>query len=202
MFSLSDHTDDEGVLAGRLADADVIVLMRERTPMPASLLARLPKLKLLITFVPSRHCGLLTAPRTGGHNASIDLAACERQGVAVGGTSGIVSATPELTWALLLGLARRIPTEHANVQAGRWQSTVGLDLEGRTLGIVGLGRIGKRVAKVAQAFGMRVIAWSQNLTDEAARAEGVERVGDVIELCKQSDLCGEAIGDAWLMRAA
>ena len=99
----------------------------------------------------------------------------------------MVSATPELTWALLLGLARRIPVEHANVQNGGWQTTVGMDLEGRTLGIVGLGRIGKRVAKVAQAFGMRVVAWSANLTDEAAKAEGVERVQTVVELCERSD---------------
>ena len=126
-------------------------------------------------------------PRTGGHNASIDLAAAQRQGVAVAGTPGVVSATPELTWALLLGLARRIPVEHANVQNGGWQTTVGMDLEGRTLGIVGLGRIGKRVAKVAQAFGMRVVAWSANLTDEAAKAEGVERVQTVVELCERSD---------------
>ena len=99
----------------------------------------------------------------------------------------MVSATPELTWALLLALARKIPVEHANVQSGGWQTTVGMDLEGRVLGIVGLGRIGKRVAKVAQAFGMRVVAWSANLTDEAAKAEGVERVRSVVELCERSD---------------
>lgn len=158
----TDHLADPAAVASRLAPFEVIVAMRERTPFPGSLLQRLPALRLLVT--------------TGMANASIDLAAAGRQGVVVCGTGGSAAAAPELTWALLMALIRHVPAEDARVRAGGWQQTVGGELAGRTLGLLGLGRIGERVAGYGRAFGMEVIAWSQNLTPERARACGAELV--------------------------
>ncbi|HEY7200919.1 MAG TPA: D-2-hydroxyacid dehydrogenase family protein [Candidatus Dormibacteraeota bacterium] len=157
-----DHLADEDAVAARLAGFDAVVAMRERTPFPRSLLARLPRLRLLVT--------------TGMRNASIDLAAATELGITVCGTAGSGTSTGELTWGLILALARRVPAEDAGVRAGGWQRTVGMDLAGATLGVLGLGNIGRRVAAVGLAFGMDVIAWSQNLTAEAAAAAGVRRV--------------------------
>lgn len=158
----TDHLADPAAVASRLAPFEVIVAMRERTPFPGSLLQRLPALRLLVT--------------TGMANASIDLAAAGRQGVVVCGTGGSAAAAPELTWALVMALIRHVPAEDARVRAGGWQQTVGGELAGRTLGLLGLGRIGERVAGYGRAFGMEVIAWSQNLTPERARACGAELV--------------------------
>ncbi|MFB9276590.1 D-2-hydroxyacid dehydrogenase family protein [Cohnella cellulosilytica] len=156
-----EHIDNERELAERLQDFPIVVIMRERTPFPASLFARLPKLKLLIT--------------TGMRNASVDLAAAAEHGVVVSGTGGAGAGTAELTWALILGLARSVVAENQSLRlGGKWQSTIGVDLFGKRLGLVGLGRIGSQVAKVGQAFGMQVSAWSQNLTAEKARQIGVE----------------------------
>jgi phosphoglycerate dehydrogenase-like enzyme len=152
----TEHIADAADLAGRLAPFEVIVAMRERTPFPAALLDRLPALKLLIT--------------TGMGNASIDLAAARRRGVVVCGTGGSGWAAPELTWGLIMALTRNIPQEDARVRTGGWQHTIGRELAGRTLGLLGLGHIGQRVARYARAFDMRVIAWSQHLTAERARA--------------------------------
>jgi phosphoglycerate dehydrogenase-like enzyme len=160
--SLRWHETEEAALAERLAPYDALVVMRERTPMTASLVARLPNLKLLVT--------------TGMRNASIDIAACAARGITVCGTPGLASPTPELTWGLIIGLMRHIPHETTAMRSGGWQTTVGRGLEGKTLGILGLGKAGQRVAKVGAAFGMKVIAWSQNLTAEAAAAAGAERV--------------------------
>ena len=157
-----DHLADEDALATRLAGFDVVVAMRERTPFPASLLRRLPDLRLLVT--------------TGMKNASIDVAAARELGVTVCGTAGSSAATPELTWGLLLALARGLPQEMADVRDGGWQRGVGFQLEGRTLGVLGLGRIGRRVAGYARAFGMDVLAWSQNLKPEDAEAQGARYV--------------------------
>lgn len=157
-----DHLADEDAVAARLDGFDVVVAMRERTPFPASLLRRLPALRLLVT--------------TGMRNASIDVAAARELGVTVCGTAGSAAATPELTWGLLLALARGIPDEQAFVRGGGWQRGVGFELEGRTLGILGLGRIGRRVAGYARAFGMNVLAWSQNLTPETAAEHGAQYV--------------------------
>lgn len=159
----SDHIDDREALVRRLAPFDAICVMRERTPFPADLLDRLPKLRFIGSNAP--------------HNAAIDLAAAKRQGIVVSSTGGRGNGAPELTWALILAAARRIPQETASVRAGGWQAGVGLDLAGRTLGIVGLGKIGRQVAAVGRAFGMEVIAWSDNLTDAAAAEAGVRRVG-------------------------
>jgi phosphoglycerate dehydrogenase-like enzyme len=171
--SLRWHETDEAVLAERLAPYDALVVMRERTPITASLVARLPNLKLLVT--------------TGLRNASVDVAACAARGITVCGTPSLASPTVELAWALILGLLRHIPQEAAAMRAGGWQTTVGRGLEGKTLGVLGLGRLGQRVAKVGSAFGMKVIAWSQNLTAEAAAAAGVERV-EKMELFARADV--------------
>jgi phosphoglycerate dehydrogenase-like enzyme len=168
-----DHVASNQALAARLALFDAIVLVRERTAFDADLLARLPRLKLLVTI--------------GMWNASIDLNAAKAHGVTVCGTTGgAPQATPELTWGLILGIARGIPNENASVRAGGWQTSVGTDLHGKTLGLLGAGKIGTAVAKVGAAFGMKTIAWSTNLTDEKAAQAGVTRV-EKAELFRQSD---------------
>jgi len=152
-----DHLADEDALAARLADFDIIMALRERTPFPRTLLERLPKLKLLIT--------------AGMRNASIDMKAAAERGVLVCGTSGLPYPTAELAWGLILGLARRIPAEDRATREGRWQTSLGLGLNGKTLGVLGLGTLGSRVARVGRALEMKVLAWSQNLTAERAAAE-------------------------------
>jgi phosphoglycerate dehydrogenase-like enzyme len=150
-------------LAAALAGAEVVVAMRERTRFDRALLARLPELRLLVT--------------TGLANAAIDLAAADEQGVTVCGTGGPPSAnTAELTWGLILSLLRHIPAEDAAVRAGGWQTTVGRDLLGARLGLVGLGRIGQQMARIAAAFEMDVVAWSQHLDPAVAAAAGVQAV--------------------------
>ena len=168
-----DHLDDEDAVADRLAPFDVVVAMRERTPFPRSLLDRLPALRLLVT--------------TGAKNASIDVGAATENGVVVCGTASLASGTPELTWALILAAARHLPDEVGNVRSGGWQTTVGADLAGARLGVIGLGRLGSRVARIGQAFEMDVVAWSANLTDERAAEVGVRRV-DKEELLRTADV--------------
>jgi phosphoglycerate dehydrogenase-like enzyme len=158
----TDHLDGTGPLAERLAPFDVVVAMRERTPFGADLLGRLPRLQLLVT--------------TGMANAAIDLDAAAANGVVVCGTRIMPGPTAGLTWGLILGLLRHIPEELANVRSGGWQTTVGIDLHGLTLGVIGFGRLGQRVTAIARAFEMDVIAWSQNLDPDAARAGGAEPV--------------------------
>jgi phosphoglycerate dehydrogenase-like enzyme len=169
----SDHVSNEDELAARLASFDVIVAMRERTPFPRSLLARLPALRLLVT--------------TGLRNAAIDVRAAAELGVTVSGTEGLPYPTAELTWSLILGLSRHIAVEDRAVRSGRWQTSVGLGLQGKTLSLLGLGRLGTQVARIGQAFGMRVVAWSPNLTQERADAAGVHRV-ERNELFRQADV--------------
>jgi phosphoglycerate dehydrogenase-like enzyme len=153
---------DSATVARALASFEIVCLMRERTPFTAELLGRLPRLELLVT--------------TGLRNASLDLEAAARRGVTVCGTEALGTPTAELTWALILALARRIPAEDRALREGRWQESVGVGLEGKTLGVVGLGRIGSAVARIGAAFGMRLIAWSENLTAERAGACGAELV--------------------------
>lgn len=173
--SIREHLSDEDAVVDALVDADIVVLMRERTPFPASVLERLPRLQLLVT--------------TGMRNASIDVAAANAGGVTVCGTPSSSTPPVELTWALVLGLMRHlVPENDAFRAAGRWQSTVGRDLAGATLGVVGLGKIGSRVANIGQAFGMDVVAWSQNLTDERASEVGVRRASALCELLGESDV--------------
>jgi phosphoglycerate dehydrogenase-like enzyme len=156
-----------------LADFDIVCGMRERTPFPRAVIAALPKLKLLIT--------------TGARNASFDLEAAKERNVVVCGTPGTGNPTAGIAIGLMLELTRRIGYENARMKAGElWQNTIGLDLEGHTLGIIGLGKLGTRVAQIAKAFGMKVIAWSQNLTAEKCREAGVEYAGKE-DLLRQAD---------------
>jgi phosphoglycerate dehydrogenase-like enzyme len=157
-----DHVADDDAVAERLAPFEVVVAMRERTPFTAARLERLPRLRLLVT--------------TGMANASIDLEAARRRGVTVCGTGGLPSPTAELTWGLIIALARHITDEDARVRAGGWQATVGTELAGRTLGVIGLGRLGARVATVGRAFEMDVLAWSQNLDPAHAASLGATAV--------------------------
>ena len=155
--AVREHLEDENAVVAAAADAEVLVVMRERTPLARSLLERLPRLRLVVT--------------SGMRNASIDLAACAERGITVSGTASSSTPPAELTWALVLGLARRlVPEATAFRDGGPWQSTVGRDLDGATLALVGLGKIGTRVAAVARAFGMDVVAWSPHLTAERAAA--------------------------------
>jgi phosphoglycerate dehydrogenase-like enzyme len=173
VVAFSDHLADDDALVARLEPFDVIVAMRERTPFTRARLERLPNLELLVT--------------TGMRNASIDVAAAHERGIVVSGTGGVSAATAELTWALILALARHVPAEDRSVHEGGWQTTVGIDLAGRTLGVAGLGNQGAPVARIGQAFGMRVIAWSQNLTPERAAEHGAEAVTRD-QLLAQSDV--------------
>ncbi|GAA1195817.1 phosphoglycerate dehydrogenase-like enzyme [Kitasatospora gansuensis] len=174
VVSFTEHFATEDELATALAEFDIAVTLRERIPFRASLLDRLPRLTLLIA--------------SGLRNSVIDYAAAERNGVTVCGTQSSSTPPVELTWALLLGLARGIVTENNALRAGGpWQSTVGADLDGRRLGLLGLGKIGSRVAQVGLAFGMEVTAWSQNLTEERAEAAGVQLAASKEELLETSD---------------
>ncbi|MFI0511819.1 D-2-hydroxyacid dehydrogenase family protein [Streptomyces sp. WSLK1-5] len=178
------HFADEDALAAALADADIVVTLRERVAFPASLIARLPRLKLLIA--------------SGMRNSVIDYAAAEAHGVTVCGTASSSTPPVELTWALLLGLARGIVEESNALRTrGPWQSTVGADLHGRRLGLLGLGKIGARVAQVGLAFGMEVSAWSRNLTRERAEEVGVRLAASKEELLAVSDFVSVhlALGD-------
>jgi phosphoglycerate dehydrogenase-like enzyme len=159
----NDHVTGTGSLVERLAPFDVIVAMRERTRFPRQVLERLPRLRLLVS--------------TGMSAAHIDVAAASELGITVSGTGGRPAPAAELTWALILGLARHVGAEDAGLRAGSWGQTVGTDLAGATLGVIGLGNLGRRVAQAGQAFGMRVIAWSQNLDPSVAAEAGVGYVG-------------------------
>ena len=156
-----------------LAPYEVIVAMRERTPFPAALIDALPNLRLLVT--------------TGMWNRSIDHEAAARHGITVSGTGSSPQAPVELTWALILGAARHIAAEDASVRQGRWQTRVGTELHGKTLAVLGLGRLGREVARIGQAFGMKVIAWSTNLTPEHAVQAGAEYVSKE-ELFRRADV--------------
>jgi phosphoglycerate dehydrogenase-like enzyme len=160
--SFTDHVADEDDLVARLEPFPIVVAMRERTPFPRSVIERLPNLELLVT--------------TGPFNAAIDIRAAAERGIVMCGTGGVPFNTSELTWALILACARHIPTEDRNIKTGGWMTTVGTDLYGHTLGLLGAGRLGGAVARVGAAFGMDIIAWSQNLTDERAAEVGATRV--------------------------
>jgi phosphoglycerate dehydrogenase-like enzyme len=163
VVTFGSHIADTGDLVAQLRPFDVVVAMRERTPFTSMRIGLLPNLRLLVT--------------TGMRNASIDVAACQAAGVTVCGTRGSAGATPELTWALILAVARHVAEEDAAVRGGGWQHTVGFGLRGRTLGVLGLGNIGRAVAAVGLAFGMEVLAWSQNLIPATAVTAGVTAVG-------------------------
>lgn len=168
-----DHLTDQAAVARRLKDFDIVMAMRERTPFSRTLLEQLPRLRLLTT--------------TGMRNAAIDMQAAADCNVLVCGTGGILYPTAELTWGLILSLLRHIPDEDQATRAGRWQVSMGLGLHGKTLGLMGLGRLGSEVARVGNAFQMDVIAWSQNLTAERAAERGATLVSKD-ELLARADI--------------
>jgi phosphoglycerate dehydrogenase-like enzyme len=170
--TVPDHLVGDDLVQA-IADSEIVVIMRERTPFPAALLDRLPRLRLLVT--------------TGMRNASVDLVAACARNVTVCGTSSHSQPPAELTWALILGLARRLDREILGAD-GQWQHTLGTDLHGQTLGVVGLGKIGSQVARVGLAFGMRVQAWSEHLTAERAAELGVDRARSKDDLLRTSDV--------------
>ncbi|MDE2229784.1 MAG: D-2-hydroxyacid dehydrogenase family protein [Alphaproteobacteria bacterium] len=157
-----DHVADGDVLARRLHTFECVVLMRERTPFAKALIERLPNLRLIVT--------------AGMKNAAIDIDAATARGIQVCGTETLGTPTAELAWGLILALARKIPQEFAALKLGRWQSTLGIGLHGKTLGVIGLGRLGSQIARIGRVFGMDVIAWSQNLTEVRAKEAGATMV--------------------------
>ncbi len=168
-----DYPGDNATLAARLGKYQVICVMRERTRFDADLLARLPNLKLLVTG--------------GMRNAALDMPAAAKLGIQVCGTDSYKHAAPELTWALIMAATRNLLAEANALRAGQWQQGLGGDLHGKTLAILGLGSIGQRVAQFGQVFGMRVIAWSENLTAERAQQVGVTYVSKQ-QLFEQADV--------------
>jgi phosphoglycerate dehydrogenase-like enzyme len=168
-----DTLTDREALVRRLEPFDAILAMRERTPFPRALIERLPNLRLLMT--------------TAARNRSIDATACADKGIVFCGTPSHGDPTVDITWGLIIGLMRDLPAQQQALREGRWQTSVGTALEGQTLGVVGLGKLGGRVAKVAQAFGMKVIAWSQNLTEARAAETGATRV-DKATLFAEADV--------------
>src|SRR5882757_6382078 len=153
-----NHLADPDAVIERLMPFDVVCVMRERTPLPRTVIEHLPNLRLIAS--------------TGHGNASIDVAAAGEHGVAVVYTGYRPDPTIEFTWALILASVRHIVTESNSVRSGGWQQTVGTDLRGKILGVMGLGNVGSQVARIGTAFGMKLIAWSQNMTSEAAKATG------------------------------
>jgi phosphoglycerate dehydrogenase-like enzyme len=168
----NDHISELEPLVQRLFPFHVVCIMRERTPMTAALLDRLPNLRLIAS--------------TGSRNAAIDLEAVKRRGIEVRHTGYQPAPTIEFTWALVLALARNVVTENSSLRNGGWQTAVGADLCGKTLGVLGLGNIGSRVAEIGKSFGMKVIAWSQNLTQEKAEKSGARLVSKD-ELFREAD---------------
>ena len=168
-----DHLTKGDELADRLSPYDILVIMRERTPFPRRLIEQLPNLKLLVT--------------TSAKNRSIDLAACHERGIVVCGTESSRNAPAELAWALILSLLRRIPQHDRALRRGLWGDGIGSGIEGKVLGVLGLGKTGKPVARVGLAFGMKVVAWSQNLKAEQASAAGAVRA-EKDELFQAADI--------------
>jgi phosphoglycerate dehydrogenase-like enzyme len=170
-----DHFKSESALVEAISDVPIVVAMRERTPFPAPLFARLPALRLLVT--------------TGQANAAIDLDAAQAHGVTVCATGTCMTGTSELTWALILAHWRRIAQEAMGIRQGdRWQTGVGRDLTNRRLGVLGLGLIGRQVAAVGKAFGMRVQAWSANLTEQTCAQAGIDLAASLDALLATSDI--------------
>jgi phosphoglycerate dehydrogenase-like enzyme len=167
-----DHLFDEDALVERLLPFTGVAILAERTPFRRPLIARLPNLRLIVT--------------TGMRNRSLDLAACDERGITVSGTQSNNTAAPQVTWALLMALAQQITVVDRDIRAGRWQTGLGEELTGKTVGLLGLGKIGSKIAQYARAFDMNVLAWSANLTDERAAACGAERV-ERDELLRRAD---------------
>jgi phosphoglycerate dehydrogenase-like enzyme len=169
----NDHLSNLDEIVDRLLPFDVVCLMRERTPLPRAVIERLPRLKLIAS--------------TGTRNAAIDMDAAAERGIVVAHTGYDGRSTVEMTWALILACVRQVALENAHLRAGGWQRTLGDGLHGKTLGVLGLGNIGSEVARIGLAFGMDVIAWSQNLTPDKAHACGV-RLASKDELFRNADI--------------
>jgi phosphoglycerate dehydrogenase-like enzyme len=169
----NDHLADTDAVVERLKGFDVLCVMRERTPMPRTTLERLPRLKLIVS--------------TGARNAAIDVAAATERGVAVAFTGYTSAPTIEMTWALILAASRHIVAENLAFRRGGWQQGIGVGLAGKTLGVLGLGRVGGAVAEVGALFGMKVITWSPNMTPERAAERGATAVSKE-ELLRRSDV--------------
>jgi phosphoglycerate dehydrogenase-like enzyme len=168
----TDHLADEQEVIERLLPFNVLCVMRERTPLTRQILSQLPNLKLIVS--------------TGMRNASIDIKAVEEFNITLKHTGYLEFGAPEMTWALIMAIARHIPQESINFKTGAWQTTIGSDFKGKTMGILGMGRVGSKIAAYAKAFDMNVIAWSPNLTVEKAAESGVQLVSKE-ELFKQAD---------------
>ncbi|MEU0566730.1 D-2-hydroxyacid dehydrogenase family protein [Nonomuraea sp. NPDC005983] len=173
--SFTEHFTTQDDLVQAIHDHEIVAVMRERTPFPADLFARLPNLRLLVT--------------SGMRNAAIDLGAAREHGVTVCGTASSSTPPTELAWALILGLARHLVTESTAMrQNGPWQQTIGLDLCGNTLGLLGLGKIGSQMAEIGRAFGMDVVAWSRNLTKDRTDLLGIRHAPTLEALLAESDI--------------
>jgi len=168
----TDHQADEQAVIERLLPFNVVCVMRERTPLNRNILSQLPNLKVIVS--------------TGMRNASIDTKAVEELGITLKYTGYLESGAPEMTWALIMAIARHIPQESNNFKSGGWQTTIGGDFKGKTMGILGMGRVGSKIAAYAKAFDMNIIAWSPNLTAEKAAESGAQLVSKE-ELFKQAD---------------
>ncbi len=173
VVAFRDHISGADALVERLRDFEAVVAMRERTPLPREVISRLPSLRIIVS--------------TGMRNSVIDIAYAAERGIVVCGTGGQRTSTAELTWGLIISLMRHIPAEDRAVRAGGWQTTLGPSLQGKTLGLLGLGSLGSQVAVVGRAFGMNLIAWSQNLTEQRA-AEFGTKVVSKDELMAQADV--------------
>jgi phosphoglycerate dehydrogenase-like enzyme len=169
----NDHVADPDAVVERLLPFDVVCVMRERTPLPREVIERLPQLKLIAS--------------TGRRNASIDMVTAEERGIRVTATGYRSTPTIEMTWALILASARHIVRESNSVRDGGWQASIGRELDGKVLGVLGLGNIGGQVARIGLAFGMKVIAWSQNMTPQIADAAGATLVTKD-ELFREADV--------------
>ncbi|SEE29960.1 D-2-hydroxyacid dehydrogenase family protein [Bradyrhizobium erythrophlei] len=169
----NDHIDQTDALVERLLPFDAVCVMRERTPLRRDIIEHLPRLKFIAS--------------TGPRNISIDMAAAKERGILVANTGYRSTPTIELTWALILASARHLVEEANSIRAGGWQTAIGHELDGRVLGVLGLGNVGREVARIGRAFGMKIIAWSQNLTAEMAAAAGAELVTKD-ELFRRSDI--------------
>jgi phosphoglycerate dehydrogenase-like enzyme len=169
----NDHIDQTDALIERLLPFNAVCVMRERTPLRRDIIERLPRLRFIAS--------------TGPRNISIDMAAAKERGILVANTGYRSTPTIELTWALILASARYLVRESNSIRAGGWQTSIGYELDGRVLGVLGLGNVGREVARIGRAFGMKIIAWSQNLTAETAAAAGAELVTKD-ELFRRSDI--------------
>ncbi len=168
----NDHLADADQIIKRLLPFDIICVMRERTPITAKIIEGLSQLKLIVS--------------TGSKNASIDIEAATKKNITVLHTGYTPTPAIEMTWALILGVARNIASENASLRSNGWQQKIGSDLKGKTLALLGLGNIGSQVALIGKAFGMNIIAWSQNLTEDKAHAAGAKLVSKE-ELFKEAD---------------